>query len=260
MDTTSTQNHDAWIGRDAYDRNGDKVGKITAIYYDDQTSRPEWVAVRTGLFGLNVTFAPISGSRPQGDDVKLAFDKDTIKDAPNCEDDGHLSEEEERRLFAHYQFDWDSSSGYGERNTADEGFETQDRAGTSGRDEAMTRSEEELHVGTERQATGQVRLRKYVVTENEQVTVPVSREEVRVEREPITDSNMDAATSGPEITESEHEVVTYEERPVVAKETVPKERVRLEKDTVTEQKTVSEEVRKERIEVDGDDKVKGRGR
>ena len=104
-----------------------------------------------------------------------------------------------------------------------------------------------------------MRLRKYVVTENEQVTVPVSREEVRVEREPITDSNMDAATSGPEITESEHEVVTYEERPVVAKETVPKERVRLEKDTVTEQKTVSEEVRKERIEVDGDDKVKGRG-
>ena len=90
--------------------------------------------------------------------------------------------------------------------------------------------------------------------------MPVTREEVRVEREPITDGNIDAATDGPDITESEHEVVTHEERPVVAKETVPKERVRLEKDTVTEQETVSAEVRKEQIEVEGDDKVKGRAR
>ena len=65
--------------------------------------------------------------------MKLAFDKDTIKDAPNCEDDGHPSEEEERRLFAHYQFDWDSSSGYGERNRADEGFETQGSGRHAGR-------------------------------------------------------------------------------------------------------------------------------
>jgi len=259
MDQT-TKAYDAWIGRDAYDRNSDKVGKIESIYYDDQTGRPEWVAVGTGLFGRKVTFAPIAGSSPQGDDLQLAYDKDTIKDAPNCEADGHLSEEEERRLFSHYKFDWDTtaSSGYGDQGRADTDFAGRDdraRAGTEqqgGSDDAMTRSEEELRVGTERQATGKARLRKYVVTENEQVTVPVTREEVHVEREPITDANVGDAMSGPDITESEHEVVTHEERPVVSTETVPKERVRLQKETVTDRETVGGEVRKERIEVEGD--------
>jgi uncharacterized protein (TIGR02271 family) len=120
----------------------------------------------------------------------------------------------------------------------------------------MTRSEEEVRVGTagvERTETGRARLRKYVVTEEQQVTVPVTREEVRVEREPITDANVGDALSGPDIAEGEHEVVTHEERPIVTKETVPKERVRLETETVTDQETVTEDVRKERIDVDGDD-------
>src|SRR5215213_6054041 len=85
-----TKTYDAWIGRDAYDRNGDKVGKIVDIYYDDYTSRPEWVAVRTGLFGRKVTFVPIAGSSVSGDDLQLAYDKDLIKDAPNCDAEGHL--------------------------------------------------------------------------------------------------------------------------------------------------------------------------
>ena len=114
----------------------------------------------------------------------------------------------------------------------------------------MTRSEEELRVGTETRERGRVRLRKYVTTEQEQVTVPVQREEVRVEREPVTDANVAAATSGPELTESEHEVVLREERPVVEKEVVPRERVRLDKDTVTGEEQIGEEVRKEQIQVD----------
>jgi uncharacterized protein (TIGR02271 family) len=105
-------------------------------------------------------------------------------------------------------------------------------------------------VRKQREATGTVRLRKYVVTEHQQMTVPVQREEVRVEREPITDDNVDEAMRGPDISEAEHEVTTYEERPVVSKETVPKERVRLEKDTVTDTETVEGEVRKEQVEAD----------
>jgi len=81
-------------------------------------------------------------------------------------------------------------------------------------------------------------------------TVPVQREEVRLQREPITDENLDAATSGPQLSEAEHEVVLHEEAPVVEKRTVPKERVRLETDTVTDEREVAEEVRKEQIEVD----------
>jgi uncharacterized protein (TIGR02271 family) len=251
------KSYDGWIGRYAYDRSGEKVGKIALIYYDDHTGRPEWVGVATGLFGRKVTFAPIAGSSLHEDDLQLAHDKDTINDAPNCEVGGDLGEAEERRLFSHYQFDWDRTarSGYGDQTRADSVFDRGDgRVGTrtesSGGDDAMTRSEEELRVHKERRATGKVRLRKYVVTEYRQVTVPVTREEVRVEREPITDANVGDAMSGPEITDSEHEVVTHEERPVVSTETVPKERVRLEKDTVTDQETVSGDVRKERINVE----------
>jgi uncharacterized protein (TIGR02271 family) len=116
----------------------------------------------------------------------------------------------------------------------------------------MTRSEEELRVGTQTRERGRARLRKYVVTETQQVTVPVSREQVRLEREPITDANRDAATSGPAISEEEHEVTLREEEPVVEKRAVPKERVRLDTETVTEERQVAEDVRKEQIEVDGD--------
>jgi uncharacterized protein (TIGR02271 family) len=116
----------------------------------------------------------------------------------------------------------------------------------------MTRSEEQLRVGTARRETGRARLRKYVVTEEETVTVPVQREEVRIEREPISHANLDDAMEGPAISEEEHEVVLHAEEPVVEKRAVPKERVRMDTDTVTEQETVTEQVRKERIDVEGD--------
>jgi uncharacterized protein (TIGR02271 family) len=121
-------------------------------------------------------------------------------------------------------------------------------------DDAMTRSEEELQVGTETGERGRARLRKYVVTETQQATVPVQREEIRVEREPITDANLDAATGGPAISEEEHEVTLHEEEPVVEKRAVP----RLDTETVTDERQVTEEVRKEQIEIDGDQDRLGR--
>jgi uncharacterized protein (TIGR02271 family) len=139
------------------------------------------------------------------------------------------------------------------------GYTDTDARGTVGHDtsgpttdNAMTRSEERMTVGTTSQEVGRARLRKYVVSENVTETVPVTREEVRVEREPITDANIGNAMDGPAISEEEHEVVLHAEQAVVAKEAVPVERVRLDKDTVTEQTQVSENLRKEEIEVDGD--------
>jgi uncharacterized protein (TIGR02271 family) len=96
-------------------------------------------------------------------------------------------------------------------------------------------------------------LRKYVVTENETKTVPVKKEKVRVEREPITDANRGSAMAGPDISEEEHEVTLTEEVPVVEKRTVPKERVRLEKDVEQDERQITEQVRKERIASDGAD-------
>ena len=124
----------------------------------------------------------------------------------------------------------------------------------------MTRSEEQLRAGTERVEAGRARLRKYVVTETQQVEVPVSREEVRLEREPITDANRGDARSGPAISEEEHEVTLHEERPVVQTEAVPVERVRLDKETVTGTETVSGDVRKEQVEVDDPTGAVGRDR
>ncbi|KRF04418.1 photosystem reaction center subunit H [Nocardioides sp. Soil777] len=241
-------------GGNVVDNNGDKIGSIGQVFLDDRSGRPEWVTVKTGLFGGGESFVPLRDAEVAGDDVRVPYSKDMVKDAPRISDaDGHLSEDEEETLYRYYGTegaDYDTS--YGDPAT---GYtETRDGAGhdTSGpdTDSAMTRSEEQVRVGTETRETGRVRLRKYVVTENVTQTVPVSHEEVRLEREPITDANRDEALSGGDITEEEHEVVLSEERPVVQKETVPVERVRLDKDTVTEQHQVDETVRKEEIEFD----------
>src|ERR1700709_786228 len=129
-------------------------------------------------------------------------------------------------------------AGHGGTAGYDETVDT-NRHGTRGHDtsgpttdDAMTLSEERVNVGTETRESGRARLRKYVVTENVQQTLPVSHEEVRIEREPIPDANVGAATSGPSISEEEHEVVLHEERPVVEKEAVPVDRVRRDTDTV----------------------------
>lgn len=117
-------------------------------------------------------------------------------------------------------------------------------------DDVMTRSEEELHVGTEKRHAGTARLRKHVVTDHVTKTIPVQREEAVVEHEPITDANRDEAMDGPTIAEAEQEVTLHEEEPVVEKRTVPKERVRLEKDTRTERELVGGEVAHEDVEVE----------
>jgi len=191
---------------------------------------------------------PLAQASSSGDEVRVPYEKALVKDAPNTESDGELTPEDERRLYEHYAVDFgdfDYDRDYGAPPAG------QDMAATA-TDQAMTRSEEELRVGKTQVQTGRARLRKYVVTENVQTTVPVQREEVRIEREPITDANVDEALDGPAISEEEHEVVLHAEEPVVEKRVVPQERVRLEKDTITEERQVSEEVRKEQIEADSD--------
>ena len=242
-------------GRTLVDRDGEKLGTVEEVYEDYRGSRPEWALVHSGLFGMKKTFVPLQGAQAEGDQVRVTVLKAQVKDAPHMDPDSELSEAEEQRLFEHYGVPYTT-----EGTTTATGAPGQTAAGeqvgrdTSGptTDDAMTRSEEELRVGTERVERGRVRLRKYVVTEHVQQTVPVSREEVRVEREPITEGNVDRAMAGPDISDEEHEVVLHEERPVVEKRTVPKERVRLDTETVAGEEEISEEVRKERIETDED--------
>lgn len=299
---TEPSSPDAYLGRDAVDPRGDKIGSIAQVYVDDQTGVPDWITVNTGLFGTKEKFVPLDGASFQGDDVVVPFDKSVVKDSPEITDADHLDDDEQEQLYQYYgRHRGAGSAGAAGRatETGPAGLNDTDRrdtddlgtgvgtagvgtagvgttgVGTTGlgdtdlgrgqdtsgpnTDDAMTRSEEHLRVGTERVEAGRARLRKYVVTQQQTVQVPVTREEVRVEREPITDANRGDAVSGGDITEEEHEIVLTEERPVVTTEAVPVERVRLGTETVTEQQSVTGEVRKEEIEVDDPTNGTGRG-
>lgn len=225
---------------------GNKLGKVGNVYLADATRRPEWITVRTGLFGTKESFVPLSGAHTDHDGVHVQVGKDSVSDAPRIDADGHLSPEESERLYHHYGLPVPRTSPDGRMDRGKAAMGGRGRPGTD--DKSLTRSEERLNVGTEQVETGRVRLRKYVVTEEQQVTVPVRHEEVRVEREPIT-----RGESGAEIGEAEQDVVLHAEKPVVRKETVPVERARLRTETVSEEQTVSGKVRKEQFEVTGDE-------
>jgi uncharacterized protein (TIGR02271 family) len=253
-------------GATAYDTTGSKVGKVDQIYLDDQSGEPNWVTVNTGMFGTSTSFVPLEGASFDGDDIRLAYDKDRIKGAPRIDVDQHLEREQEDELYRYYGL---SAGGQQTADTGqtfepgwqagDERYDHTGEAGVVGHDtsgpttdNAMTRSEEQLQVGTQSQEAGRARLRKYVTSETQTQTVPVTKERAVVEREPITDANVGAATDGPAISEEEHEVVLHEEVPVTDKTVTPVERVRLGTEQVTEQQTVTGEVRKEQVEVEGD--------
>ncbi|PYY31885.1 DUF2382 domain-containing protein [Curtobacterium sp. MCBD17_030] len=331
------------FGAKVIDPDGQKVGTVKQVYVDNEDGHPLFASVSTGLFGTSESFVPLEGADLTGDELRVAYDKDRIKDAPRIDADGDLSDGEQDRIFDHYGLGsgaagttgtgtgtgaddgtigvdpdltptdpaaagghhtgdtagrdlpatddrvagaagydttadaagvadsdtvtgrdtvdtdrgvTDTTESAGNDTTASAGHDTTASAGhdTSGpdTDDAMTRSEQRLDVGTQRVQTGRARLRKHVVTEQQNVTVPVQHEELRVETEPITDGNVGAATDGPDLSEEEHEVTLSEERVVVDKETVPVERVRLGTETVTEQQQVSEDVAHEEIELDQD--------
>jgi uncharacterized protein (TIGR02271 family) len=243
-----------WQGHTMVDRDGSRIGRIDAIYLDDHTGQPEWALVNTGLFGTKASFVPLAQATQTDQDVRVPYDKQLVKDAPRVDPDGHLSEAEERQLWRHYGLDYDRTL---RRPASGRDAGGRDTSGPT-TDDAMTRSEEELRVGTAQRERGRVRLRKYVTPEQVQQTVPVRREKARLEREPITDANLGAATSGPDLSEEEHEVILREEEPVVEKRVVPKERVRLDKDAVTGEERVAEELRKEQVDVDHEDTRGGR--
>ncbi|OMQ16169.1 photosystem reaction center subunit H [Modestobacter sp. VKM Ac-2676] len=251
-----TDTLDRVIGADVYDASGDKIGTASEVYLDDQSGNPEWVTVKTGLFGTKESFVPIADADLTGDGVRVPVTKSQVKDAPKIDTDGHLSPEEEQELYRYYgttrgtaTTDTTRTETVGTADTNRHGTVGHDTSGPT-TDDAMTLSEERVNVGTRKEETGRARLRKYVVTENVTETVPVSHEEVRIEREPITDANRGKATDGPAISEEEHEVTLHAERPVVEKEAVPVERVRMDTETVTDQQQVNETVRKEQVDTD----------
>ncbi len=266
------------------DPRGEKIGSVKQVWLDGQTGDPVWASVHTGLFGMKETFVPLQRAEMHDDQVQIPVAKEQVKDAPKIEAAGdRMSEADQAALYQHYgvagpgrgtagsgkqqgQQQGGQAGGRTDRGRMSGDLAGEQRRGNgsgngnrnagqgAGGEAAMTRSEERLKVGTERTETGRVRLVKHVVTENQQVTVPVSHEEVHLEREPIT-----GGKPGQRLGDEEQEVMLHAERPVVDKESVAVERVRLAKDTVTEDQTVSGEVRKEQIDVDDSSGILGRG-
>lgn len=289
----------------AYDKNGEKLGDVNEVFVDDQSGQPTFVEVNHGLFGMSSSLVPLRGHDFSGDDLKLGFSKDRIKDAPDFDSDKPLTPEAQSGIFKHYGLDnardvtdykdsnLDSkrdvqagadkdhnltagagaagagvAGAHADEKKADthttDAAATERKAGVAddaaaartNNDGELIRSEEQLNVNKERVATGEARLRKYVVTDTESVEVPVEREEVRVERTPINAEdakNYNGAISG----DSEEASVTlHEERVNVNKETVPVEKINLKKDTVRDTETHTEELRKEQIDTDGVDGLK----
>lgn len=262
--TNDVNDYDRYYGT-VIDSEGNKVGDVGQVYLDDATGRPEWVTVKTGMFGLKETFVPLRGEQVANGEIRVPYTKDQIKGAPSIDPEGHITEAEEQELYRYYSLEQDIVSGYQGTEVRDDADLTVTRdaaaAGTAGLADTtverdadlaegdMIRHEERLNVGTQQRESGRARIRKHVVTEQQSVQVPVSHEELRVERTPIVDGE---AVDGATLTEGETEVVLHEERPVVSKETVGVEKVSIGTETVRENQTVTENVSKEQIEVEGD--------
>ncbi|PXX54643.1 uncharacterized protein (TIGR02271 family) [Nocardia tenerifensis] len=229
------------IGSAVYGAHGDRIGKVKRIYVDNTSGAPTWASVDTGWF-KDDSLVPLAGAQLSHDPeaLQVNVEEADVKTAPHLEHDGLISPEAERELFEHYHID-PSQAGMAM------GGRQQMRGGRRP-DEGMVRSEERLAVNTQNEEAGHARLHKYVVTEEQTVTVPTTHEEVRIEREPITDRTQVGRT---DIGEQDAEVTLHEDRVTVQKEAVPVERVRLAVDEVEDEQTVSDTVRKERIETEG---------
>jgi Domain of unknown function (DUF2382)/PRC-barrel domain len=289
MPTPSIETVHGWRGRVMVDRDHNKIGEVVDIYLDNETDRPEWAVVRTGLFGLRSSFVPLAEAREVGDELQVPHQRSQVKQAPNIEPDGQLSAAEEAELYRHYGLDYDtvtldsgapagqaladpadqthkpdrdeqvgatatgvpepasSATGVladtgldGEPGTSasetgspglDRGPDTSliesEQGRGDGRDELWATGggepvepagQDQLPVGegvsrpfvyqtpgqpaggagTRRRQPGQVRLRRYLVTEVVTETEAGQRHEVRVQREPVSDAEVDAVRAAPD--------------------------------------------------------------
>ena len=170
----------AWRGKTIVDRDGEKAGTLGALYLDDD-DRPAYGGVQTGLFRRRESMVPLEGARILDDHVQVPYTLEQIRSAPNVDVDVNLTDEEQEQLAGHY------------------GEPTQILAGDDGPEAEMTRSEEEVTVAVApAEPRERVRLRKHTVVEHVEKTVPVRREEIRLEHEPPPEGKIvDVEDAGP---------------------------------------------------------------
>jgi stress response protein YsnF len=246
------------IGATAYGPDGDEIGRVEHFFVDDRTGAPTWVAVTTGLFGTRHSIVPALDASFTGGALRVPVGREAVRGAPSPGDTQHLDPDEEARLRAHYRLDRTGAvePGTAPAEAAPRATGTRDAGDDDG---SMVRSEERLRVGTETVAAKRVRVVKYVVTEEVQVTVPLRREEIRIEEVPldapdVADETLEGAPAGRHAagtgTGLPEEIVLHREEPVVSVRVVPTERVRLRTEVVQGTEQVSGQVQRERVVVD----------
>lgn len=262
----TTQAMDRLLDYDVVDTEGNKVGSIENIWVDGATEQLEFVAVKTGRLLGKTHIVPVADARidEANRQVRVPYREGQIKDAPHIDHDAELSDEDEQRVYDHYGVERSTAPSptglagdagtTGERRQAarttdrDRGAGGADaRPDMTGQDrQNIPLAEEQLRVGKREEEAGRARLRKVVRTEHVSQPVELRREEVRVERVPV--SGQDAPPDA--FQEQEIEVPVSREEPTVEKEARVTEQARVEKTAQTERRTVEGDVRREDVELD----------
>jgi uncharacterized protein (TIGR02271 family) len=275
---------DQYAGYTVYDPDGDKIGKVDDLFVDEN-DQPEYIGVKMGLLGTRSTLIPweMVEVREADSSMVVSADDGHVKDGPTFDDDREITPQFENEVYSYYGLqqsgsseergtyaDYSSSGDSGEVGPGmregdtetgefvghaedDEGVAQTSGSDLEDEDELrVQRTEEELSAGTREREAGSMRVRKRVRTDREQVEVPTRREEVSVERVPVSGEASEA-----EIGEDEVVVPVTEEEAVVGKRAVAKEEVRIKKDVVEDTEVVEEDVRREEIDVEDDTERRG---
>jgi uncharacterized protein (TIGR02271 family) len=248
-------------GADVISSEGETIGTVEEIFMDYETHLPEWVGIGSGFLGTKRVLVPVEGATLGDESLTVPYSKEQVSGSPEVDSD-EISQELERDLYAYYGLGYsESRSGtglptggpsVGEEDIADTGLPAgaPDSPGdTTTGPPSVTRSEEELAVGRRDAVAGRARLRKWVETEPVEASVELRRETAHVERQPL-----DQPVTGAEIGEEEVDLTLHREEAVVQKQAVAKERITLEKDVEVETETVRDDVRREHVEVETDDR------
>jgi uncharacterized protein (TIGR02271 family) len=277
---------DRYADYTVYDQHYEKIGNVDDLFVDENDS-PQYIGVKMGFLGTRSTLIPFEMVRVNDarQTIKVAADKETLKNGPTFDDDREITPEFENEVYSYYGLQRAQTIGntgsYGsyysdegtdagtvgpgmtmgdtetgefrEHAAHDEGVHQSRGDDLADEDELrVQRTEEELAVGTRQREAGSIRVRKRVRTDREHIEVPTRHEEISVERVPLEGEATEA-----QIGEDEVVVPVTEEEVVVHKRPVLKEEVRIRKDVVEETEVVEEDVRREEVEVEDETERRG---
>jgi uncharacterized protein (TIGR02271 family) len=232
-----------FAGYEVYDQNGEKIGRVDDLFVDE-IDQPEYIGVKMGFLGTSSTLIPVELVTVDVSAQRLVVssDKETVKNGPTFEDDREIIPEYENQVHSYYGLQRATTT---EELRAYEAYQGSAPRTTHGDELRIQRSEEELLAGTREREAGAINVRKRVRTDRERLEVPTRHEEVHVDRVPIN-----SETSATEIGDDEVVIPVTEEEVVVEKRPVVKEEIRIRKDVVEDTEVVEEDVRREEVEID----------